>query len=206
MADPLSWAAFGANALGGLFGGLAGGQAQKEQQGLQKRGIKAGEEQNRRQAALAEGEQAVDYSRQLSMAPLRDRLVYNLTQRAGMAPGQFRPTDMFNPNAYGGFPQQGGIDLDQLRRNQMGYTPGAGGVNTDIMTRAMEVLGYRPDGSYMSPIFRHDIRSGGVNPYGEAAHGYGPEDRHDYKPKRRFQDLFHDDSPFQNGSLFGGMR
>lgn len=64
--------------------------------------------------------------RELEQGPMRDRLMYNLSQRLGMSPREFRPNvgGMFGMQ---GTPQSGGIDMNELAERRGAYTPGAGG-------------------------------------------------------------------------------
>lgn len=87
--------------------------------------------------------------RQLDMAPLRDRLVFNLLQRTGMSPQAPQFHDIFNPSTSVDTPRPGGIDLDELSRRTgaysgMGPGGGPGGVATDIQQRILDIIGLRP--------------------------------------------------------------
>lgn len=87
---------------------------------------------------------AMSIQGRLDTAPLRDRLLYNMTQRAGMPSRTFKPMDMFNPVQGQTAPQYGGIDQDALGAKMNQYTPGAGGVNTDILKKIQGQMGYGP--------------------------------------------------------------
>lgn len=80
---------------------------------------------------------------QLEQGPMRDRLQYNLGQRLGMSPQEFRPNvgGMFGMQ---GAPQQGGIDMEELARRRAAYTPGAGGFDQGSREQLLSAIGWKP--------------------------------------------------------------
>ena len=99
-----------------------------------------------RSQSLSEAEQANMLQRQMAMAPMRDRMTYNIMQRAGMPSRTFRPDDMYNPLAAGEQTSAGGIDQNELNTRQGAYTPGAGGqMNNSLQQAVLGRLGYSAD-------------------------------------------------------------
>ena len=99
-----------------------------------------------RSQSLSEAEQANMLQRQMAMAPMRDRMTYNIMQRAGMPSRTFRPDDMHNPLAAGEQTSAGGIDQNALNALQAQYTPGAGGqMNNSLQQSVLGRLGYSAD-------------------------------------------------------------
>lgn len=125
----------GANLAGGYLEGRAAGKIAEEDR-------KWDREKFGRTQALDEGATAVGLGRDLSMAPMRDQAMFMLQQRMGLSPGAMRPRDMFNESTSADVPQLGGIDLEELKRRNAGYTPGKGGYNTDIQRLLLQKLGY----------------------------------------------------------------
>lgn len=144
-------AQIGSAILGGIGSAIGGNSASKDRRrdreeerrqfNLQLQNQKS---QFARQAGSAEGDQAVNTQRQLDMAPLRDRLLHTMRLRAGLAPQAMQAHDIFNPGISAQVPQLGGIDRGALQQGMAGYTPGAGGVNTQVMQQLIQRLGYDP--------------------------------------------------------------
>jgi hypothetical protein len=88
---------------------------------------------------VSSGQSAVGAGRQLDSAPLRDQTMYKLKQFLSQTPAQFKPHDIFNG---GGVAQPGGYDVPKLQAADAAYTPGAGGVNTDILKKFLASIGY----------------------------------------------------------------
>jgi hypothetical protein len=87
-------------------------------------------------------EQAPGLQRDIESAPIRDKAMYLLTQRMGMQPESFTPHDIFNPSYGFGPAKLGGYDDTELSRQNAAYTPGAGGVKTDLQKELLKKLGY----------------------------------------------------------------
>jgi hypothetical protein len=87
-------------------------------------------------------EQAPGLQRDIESAPIRDKAMYLLTQRMGMQPESFTPHDIFNPSYGSGPAKLGGYDDALLSQQNAAYTPGAGGVTTDLQKELLKKLGY----------------------------------------------------------------
>lgn len=125
----------GASLAGGYLEGKAAGKIADEDR-------KWDREKFGRTQGLDEGAAAVGLGRELSMAPMRDQAMFMLQQRMGLSPGAFKPRDMFNESTSAETPQLGGVDLEEWKRRNAGYKPGAGGLNTDIQRLLLQKLGY----------------------------------------------------------------
>ena len=131
--DPVTGAAIGAglNFLGGIFGG--GGQP--EDHSLEVAQLRSeyeryiAEMQERERQRQFNVEQAQNVTKQLEQLPVRDQISYLVSQRLGMAPGQFTPRDIYNPSTSAATPQLGGLDLAQYQRAASAYQPGMGGLD-----------------------------------------------------------------------------
>lgn len=132
----LGWAQLGTNILGGLAGGVAGSRMSAQEIAERKREFD-------KAMALRSGQAAVGASNSLDQAPMRDRIMYKLQQIMGQTPSQFKPHDIFSG---GGVAQQGGYDTGKLQTSDQAYTPGAGGVNTDILKKFLAAMGYPSGG------------------------------------------------------------
>lgn len=134
--DPVTGALImgGADFVGNLFGG---GESESD---------KLAKERLREDRLQSRGATAVGLQRQIDANPMRDRLMFNLMQRLGMSPGQFRPTDLFNgagPGSIGTGPvSPGGVDQDLLAAKRAAYTDGAGGQTTGVAEDFLSRLGY----------------------------------------------------------------
>lgn len=118
LGGPLGIALLGGQALGGLFGGIANSRNQAADRRFQ------GE-----QFAHKKAMDNAQLNRQRMHDPLKDQAQYILGARMGLPTEQFRPNDMFNPQAPGAPPpQQGGVDMEELKRKLMQYMTGAGGI------------------------------------------------------------------------------
>ena len=96
-----------------------------------------------RQRMLDEAAQANTLRRQMDLAPLRDRVQFQLMARAGLSPGAFKPRDLFNPLSNPtGQPQQGGINLNALQAQVADYRPGQGGATTSLQEALLRQMGY----------------------------------------------------------------
>jgi hypothetical protein len=126
----------GANFLGGLFGGAAQGKMAKQELALKA-------ELGRRQLGQNETQMAPGITHSLENSGLRDKTLAMLSNRAGMTPQAFRPTDILNPSSNPSMtPQMGGIDFSQLGQMNSGYKPGDGGVNPDMYRAMLARLGF----------------------------------------------------------------
>lgn len=123
------------NVVGGYLEGQAAGKIADEDR-------KWDREKFGRTQQAEEGAMAVGLGRDLSTAPMRDQAMFMLQQRMGLSPGAFKPRDMFNESTSAATPELGGIDLEELKRRNAGYTPGKGGYNTDIQRLLLQKLGY----------------------------------------------------------------
>lgn len=119
-----------AGAGAGAAQGTNQAQANSQQYALTKRG-----------QALQEGLNANSLERQTQTNPLRDQAIYNLSGMLGAAPAAFNPTSFLNPgNA--GLQGIGGVNQNALGKYQGDYTPGAGGVNSNVQQMMLNRLGY----------------------------------------------------------------
>lgn len=126
-------------ATGNVVGGYLEGQAAGK---IADADRKWDREKFGRTQGLDEGAAAVGLGRELSMAPMKDQAMFMLQQRMGLSPGAFKPRDMFNESTSAETPQLGGVDLEEWKRKNAGYTPGRGGYNTDIQKLLLQKLGY----------------------------------------------------------------
>ena len=185
------------------LGGLASGDKnkkkdRKEQQRQFNEDHRWGEEYGRTQNVFDQNQALTTTARSLENAPLRDKVLYMLTQRAGMTPGEFKPRDMMNPWTAGSqAPSQGGIDLAALGEAAGKYTMGAGGVDPRIYQAMMAKLGMTmgPNGPLLSdPVIRPGsilpnqgpgpiVGPGGItNPESVDTSGLGPNGRANLPP------------------------
>lgn len=96
---------------------------------------------NKRGQALQEGNNANALERQTETNPLRDQAIYNLSGILGAAPAAFNPTSFLTPGNAG--PQGvGGVNQNALANYQGAYTPGAGGVTSNVQQMMLNRLGY----------------------------------------------------------------
>ncbi len=144
MAFPFLAAAIGAGAIGSF---LSAGSEGKRADRQAERDFAIRQEQNRISKIGAETDQTLGANqlrRQMETNPLRDRVLFGLQNRAGMTPGRFNPKDMFNPNNKGPI-SQGGIDFSALKQANDQFTPGAGGVNPEILQQMLGKMGFGPN-------------------------------------------------------------
>lgn len=121
-----------AGALSGAVGGVAAGGASM-----------AGTKEQKRQFNIEEAQKLM---RALESQPLRERLLYMLNARAGLAPAPFRPRDMYNPQA-GGTGDLGGIDLSAYKRQVEAYQPQQSSASSDLLRKLLEQTGYKQSGT-----------------------------------------------------------
>lgn len=114
---------------GAIVGGVAKGAADM---------LNSSANRNAEQARTAAG-LGLQYQKYMDTAGLRDRLIYNLTQRMGLQPKTFAPTDIFNQTQGSA---AAGVSPEDYGKSIAGYTPGAGGVNTALAKWAIGRLGY----------------------------------------------------------------
>lgn len=130
-----------ASAILPIISGLAGAGAGAAQGQNQAQQIAQNYALNKRGQALQEGQNANQLERQAETNPLRDQAIYNLSGMLGAAPAAFNPTSMLNPSNSG--PQGvGGVNQNALANYQGAYTPGAGGVTSNIQQMMLNRLGY----------------------------------------------------------------
>lgn len=142
----------GLNALGGLFKKDWSKQTLAEQAREFNLSQQYAEEQGRSQTQMDQVKALGGVQHQIEGAPLRDKVLYMLNQRAGMVPQNFQPRDMANPWTQGATnPQQGGIDPQALQQAMSRYrapdfngagTPGSGGIDPAMYHQMMSRLGY----------------------------------------------------------------
>lgn len=130
--NALGWAKLGIDTVGGVAGGAADAKASEA-------ALKEKQREFDQAYGLQAGDAAVGAQKQLDSAPLRDRVMYQLQNVLGQTPQAFKPHDVFNG---GGVPQQGGYDMPKLATANAAYTPGAGGVNTEMIKKFLASLGY----------------------------------------------------------------
>lgn len=134
MIDPVTGAMLASTAVNALSG-FFGGKAKTKQEELDRAQRTA--EFNRTQGQ-SEGRDAVGYERQMGSSGMRDQIQHMLMARMGA------PPQPFVPRVQGG---QGGAAFARQSAQPMqaaaaGYTPGAGGVQTDVMQQVMQRMGY----------------------------------------------------------------
>jgi hypothetical protein len=123
-----------AMAAGSAASGAASGQLQAQQLAQTYALTKRGE-------ALQEGLNANALERQTQTNPLRDQTLYNLAGMLGASPAAFNPTSMLSGTNSG--PQGvGGVNQNALANYNAKYTPGAGGVTSNIQQMMLNRLGY----------------------------------------------------------------
>jgi hypothetical protein len=142
--DPtkLGWAKLGLD----LFGGIAGGIQQGKMSAAE---IAERQREFDKAFGLQSGQAALGASRSLESAPMRDRVMFKLQQLLAQTPSDYKPHDIFNG---GGVAQRGGYDTGKLQAADTAYAPSAGGVNTDIIKKFLDSLGYgAPTGPRIGP-------------------------------------------------------
>lgn len=88
--------------------------------------------------AFNKGKQAIVAQGSLDQAPLRDQAQYMLKARMGAAPAAFNPRDITKGTGAFAAGASGGPDLGAVQRAAASYTPGAGGVNTDVLKEQID--------------------------------------------------------------------
>jgi hypothetical protein len=96
---------------------------------------------NKRGQGLQEGLNANALARQTQTNPLRDQAIYNLSGMLGASPAAFNPTSMLS-GANSGPQGVGGVNQNGLAAYDAKYTPGAGGVTSNVQQMLMNRLGY----------------------------------------------------------------
>lgn len=124
-----------------IANGVAGAGAGAAQSANQAQQIAQNYALNKHGQALQEALNSNALERQTQTNPLRDQAIYNLSGMLGAAPAAFNPTSMLNPSNSG--PQGvGGVNQNALASYQGAYTPGAGGVNSNVQQMALNRMGY----------------------------------------------------------------
>ena len=130
----LGWATLGVDALGGALGGASQGKAQQNQL-----------REQRRQFDLQEAEKL---RHQLEMAPLRDRIIYQMQQRMGMpasSGGLMINRDPLANNQFAGFGDSSQeARQSALNQSNAAYTPGAGGTTPWFYANLLARMGFDP--------------------------------------------------------------
>lgn len=91
--------------------------------------------------ALAQTGGIQDVLKNLESAPLRDKASYLLGARMGAVPGDFRPTDAFNPQLNQGPRSLGGVNAEAMQRSAANYHPGMGGIDPKVYEALLTNLG-----------------------------------------------------------------
>ena len=145
--------------LGGAASGAASGQLSAQQLAQTYALTKRGE-------ALQEGLNANALERQTQTNPLRDQTLYNLAGMLGASPAAFNPTSMLSGTNSG--PQGvGGVNQNALAGYDAKYTPGAGGVTSNVQQMILNRLGYGnvPTGTlFDNPTTPADTLTGAPTP------------------------------------------
>jgi hypothetical protein len=97
---------------------------------------------------LQSGGAAISAQHSLETAPMRDRVMAKLQALLSQTPGQFKPHDVFNG---GGVAQPGGYDNAKLQAADASYKPGDGGVNTQVIRKFLNSLGYGAPAGNVAP-------------------------------------------------------
>ncbi len=95
---------------------------------------KTGAEQFGRTTGDTEAQQAVRTETQLNKAPIADKAQALILSRMGVSPGAFQPRDFTQglSNLSKPFTAPGAPVATSMQRAASSYTPGSGGVNTDV--------------------------------------------------------------------------
>ena len=144
MVAPLVIAGIGLG-LKGIGDFVSGGRAAGAQRDQTAKDFQIRQEQNRISREGLDASKTLganDLRRQLETSGLRDRTLFALQNRTGLTPSRFNPKDLFNPQAPGSTPSQGGIDFSQLAGLNEKFEPGAGGVQEEMLRQMLAKLGF----------------------------------------------------------------
>ena len=148
MVPPLVIAGIGLG-ISGIGSAISGGQAAGAQRDQTAKDFEIRQEQNRISREGLNASKTLganDLRRQLETSGLRDRTLFALQNRTGLTPSRFNPKDLFNPQASGSTPSQGGIDFSKLAGLNDQFQPGAGGVQEEMLRQMLAKLGFGPGG------------------------------------------------------------
>jgi hypothetical protein len=139
----------------GASSGATQAQALSQQYAMTKRG-----------QALQDANNANALERQTQTNPLRDQTLYNLAGMLGASPAAFNPTSMLSGTNSG--PQGvGGVNQNAVANYNAAYTPGAGGVTSNVQQMILNRLGYGnvPTGTlFDNPTTPADTLTGAPTP------------------------------------------
>jgi hypothetical protein len=119
-----------ASLAGGVFQGLSSAGQNKQQLAI-----------TRQQLRDQESQEALGAASQSQLGGLRDQVVYQLMNNLGQSPSAFNPVNYGAPTNTG-IQGTGGYNLNQEAQHAAGYTPGAGGTNTNVLQAVLGQLGY----------------------------------------------------------------
>ncbi len=114
----------------GIFQGISSAGQNKQQLAI-----------TRQQLRDMESQEAAHVASQSQLGGLRDQVVYQLMNNLGQSPQAFNPVNYGAPTNQG-MQGTGGYNLNQEAQHAAGYTPGAGGTNTNVLQAILGQLGY----------------------------------------------------------------